>query len=215
MQRPCDIIKSPKKEEHIMKKILCTLLALMLLVGCIFTLVSCDTEKDKKEDNKKDEQAEGDKSEDDKIEDDNEIFIPEGYELYSNGAISFAYPKGWTKQDAAVVLLIGDNGNNITVSWEAKSDLYENMTLDTFNTTLKPVYEAMGITVSNVKIEKKETNGLKVLQISHNTTNNSVSMKQTQYTVAQGDKNYTVTVTEVVSDVELVTTVFNTLQAVD
>jgi hypothetical protein len=48
--------------------------------------------------------------------------------------------------------------------------------------------------------------------ISQNAVNNGVAMKQTQYIMAVGDRNYVVTVTEVVSDAKLVETVFQTLK---
>ena len=43
---------------------------------------------------------------------------------------------------------------------------------------------------------------------------NGVSMTQTQYIMAVGDRNYVVTVTEVVDDASLVETVFQTLKPV-
>ena len=199
-----------------MKRIVCMLLALLLMIGCICTLASCVKEDPKTDDNTEDPKTEDPTTEDNKDEDNKEdekngeIVIPEGYTLYNDGKISFAYPKTWTKQDGSVTIIQSTNGNNISVAYEAKSDVYVNMTLETYNATLKPLYEAMGMTVSNVKIEKKETNGQQIVIISQKTTVNGMTMQQTQYIMAAGDLNYTVTVTEVVTDTELREIVFET-----
>ena len=198
-------------EEFSMKKIVCMLMALLLMVGCICALASCIKEKPTTGDNTETPKTEDPKTEDNKEEEKkDEIVIPEGYTLYNDGKISFAYPKTWTKQDGSVTIIQSTNGNNISVAYEAKSDVYVNMTLETYNATLKPLYEAMGMTVSNVKIEKKETNGQQIVIISQKTTVNGMTMQQTQYIMAVGDLNYTVTVTEVVTDTELREIVFET-----
>jgi hypothetical protein len=197
-----------------MKKILCALLALLLLVGSTFTFASCNTPNEQKPNDTQQSENEDDNKQE-KGEDQKDIVIPEGYRLYNDGTISFAYPENWTKQDGSLVILTGTNGNNITVVYEAKTDAYENLTMETFNSVYKPAYEAMGLTVSNVKIQKTTTNGLNIVQITQNTKNATASMKQTQYFVTLGDKTYTVTVTEVVSDAKLVSTVLETLKGVE
>lgn len=202
-----------------MKKIICMLLALLLLVGCVFTFASCiedDSKNDEKNEQENDKKQEGEDNKEEEKEEDkkDEIVIPEGYVAYNDGKISFAYPKDWSKQSGSVSILQTLNGNNITVAYEEKSDMYVNMTIETYNSTLKPVYEAMGMMVSNVKIEKKETNGLQIVQISQTTSINGVTMTQTQYILPIEDLNYVVTVTEVVADAALRETVLNTLTVV-
>ena len=56
-----------------------------------------------------------------------EIDIPDGYQLFSDGYIAFVYPETWSKNDGSVTILSADNGNNITITYEAKTDYYENM----------------------------------------------------------------------------------------
>ena len=202
-----------------MKKIICMLLALLLMAGCLFAFASCDKddpkddEKEEQEDDKKqDKEDEKDNEKEDEKED--EIVIPEGYVAFSDGKITFAYPKSWTKTEGSITMIQAMNGNNITVAYEPKSDMYEKMTIDSYNATYKPIYESMGMVISNVKIEKKETNGQKVVVIRQDNVTNGVSMTQTQYIMAVGDRNYVVTVTEVADDASLVETVFQTLKPV-
>ena len=57
-------------------------------------------------------------------------------------------------------------------------------------------------------------NGQKVVVIRQDNETNGVSMTQTQYIMAVGDRNYVVTVTEVADDASLVETVFQTLKPV-
>ncbi len=140
------------------------------------------------------------------------VVIPDDYTLYKNNDISFAYPEGWVKTDASVVTIQNtENSNNITVAYEAKTDIYKNMTVDSFNNTIKPVYDSLGMAVSNVKVSHKTNNGIEITVISHNTTVNSTTMKQTQYILNSGSRTYTVTVTEAVADSELVENVLKTL----
>ncbi len=142
------------------------------------------------------------------------VTIPEGYIMYDNGSISFVYPQNWSKTDASVTMLINPTGvgNNITVAYEAKSDIYKTMTVDSFNTTLKPSMDAVGMNVTGVSVEQK-TNALgnSIPTISYTASMSGVSIKQTLFVIDSGDKNYIVTVTETNADRQLVDNVFNTL----
>lgn len=72
--------------------------------------------------------------------------------------------------------------------------------------------EQLGHSVSNVKIEQTENeNDLKITQITFTNEFNGVTMTQTLFVQAVGDKNYVVTVTVSTPDEELVETVFETL----
>lgn len=144
------------------------------------------------------------------------VVIPDDYKLYKNNDISFAYPESWVETDASVVMIQNtENANNITVAYEAKTDMYKNMTKDSFNNTIKPVYDNLGMVVSNVNVSHKTNNGIEITVISHNTTVNNATMKQTQYILDGGSRTYTVTVTENVADSELVENVLKTLTLVD
>ena len=170
-----------------MKKLSYVMAVLLLIVGCMAVLSGCDAAKEPE--------------------------IPEGYQLYKNDDLSFAYPEGWSAKTGSVVTLINPAGvgNNITVVYEAKTSMYDDLTVESFNTMMKPSYEAMGMTISNVAVEKKTTNGLKVVQITYNAKMAGQSMTQTAFIFNAGKSTYTVTVTEVTPDAELVKTVFETL----
>lgn len=167
-----------------MKRTISLLLAVVLSV---FALAACGGEKEEK------------------------IEIPEGYTVYENDALSFAYPEDWTKTEGSMTTLTGENGNNITVVFEDKTDTYEKWTTEDYKTDMIPVYEAMGFTIKNPAVEQTETNGLKITKVSHTATVSGKTMEQTQYIATIGDNTYTVTVTEVESDDALVQNVFDTL----
>ena len=112
-----------------MKKILCALLALLLLIGCTFTFASCNTPNDQKPNDTQQGENEDDKKQEEG-EDQKDIVIPEDYVVYDDGKISFAYPKNWTKQNGSVVILTGTNGNNITVVYEPKTNMYDDLTIE-------------------------------------------------------------------------------------
>ena len=173
------------------KNILKGILALVLAVSCIGTLAACTMGTVKAPE------------------------IPEGYQTYDNGAISFAYPADWTANSGSVATLVNPTGtgNNITVVYEAKTDMYDDLTAESFGEMMRPTYEAMGMTISDVKVEKKTTNGLTVVEITYNAKVAGTPLSQTAFITTVGNSTYTVTVTEMTEDDELVRTVFETLYA--
>ena len=176
-----------------MKKALCTLLALVMVLGCAFALAACSKDEGGKENKTP--------------------AIPAGYQKFTIEDIAFAYPEGWQKQDGSVTMLVNASGqgNNITVVYTAKDSTFDNMTVEKFNTDIKPSYEAAGLSVSNASVETVKSNGLSVLKISYTAVVSGVSMEQTQYVVNVGSKTYAITVTEVTPDATLVSTVLDTL----
>ncbi len=140
--------------------------------------------------------------------------IPQGYQLYDNGAISFAYPNTWTKKGVGAVILVNETGvgNNITVVYEPKTDFYATMDEASFNEQMRPSIEAMGMTVTSVSVEQtKNANGVKITKIAYTSEYEAVQMKQTLFITEVGDQTYSVTVTEATPDAVLVENVFNTL----
>lgn len=184
-----------------MKRILCTLLILILI--CIGA-TACGSESNPPETDLPETDQE------------TEAPTPEGYTIYDNGAIAFAYPEDWTITDGSAVILVNPSGvgNNITVAYEAKNDFYGSMSVSDFETHMKPLFEQMGMVISNPSVEQtKNKNGLAITKISFSNTVSGVQMKQTMYISTSGDRTYTVTVTETTPDAVLVETVFNTLKA--
>ncbi len=170
-----------------MKKTVCMLLTCVIVLGLVFVMNACGSEEKK------------------------EIEIPEGYAVYENGDISFAYPEDWAKTDGSTVTLTAKNGNNVTVVYEDKNDEYAKMTTESYQSEMIPFYEQMGLTISNAKVEQTSTNGLAVTKVTHTLGMNGTKMEQTQYIVTVGERTYTITVTEVKSDDALVKNVFETL----
>ena len=170
-----------------MKKLSYVMAVLLLIVGCMAVLPGCDAAKEPE--------------------------VPEGYQLYKNNDLSFAYPEDWSANTGSVVTLMNPAGvgNNITVVYEAKTSVYDDLTVESFNTMMKPSYEAMGMKVSNVKVEKKTTNGTDVVQITYDAKMAGQSLAQTAYIVTSGEYTYSITVTEMTQDDQLVTTVFETI----
>lgn len=172
-----------------MRKISCIALAALLVLGSMLALASCGAKAPE---------------------------IPEGYQVYENQGLSFAYPEDWTKTDGSTVILINPTGigNNITVVYEGKTDMYAEMTAESFDELMRPTYEAMGMTLSNVTVNQKTSNGLDVTEINYTAKVMGVTMEQTAFITTIGDRTYTVTVTETTQDDTLVSNVFNTLYEV-
>ncbi|MBR3963779.1 MAG: hypothetical protein IKJ80_00030 [Clostridia bacterium] len=190
-----------------MKKILVALLTLALAFSMAFTLASC---------NDGDSNNGGEATTTAPVEE-TTVPTPNGYTLYNNGKISFAYPSTWTKQAGSVDMLINESGagNNITVSYEQHSDIYTKMDVASFNTVLKPTFAAMGMTTSNVSVSQiTNKNKVDMTKISYSASMNGVDMKQTMYVVAAGGFNYIVTVTETTADATLVNNVLDTLYVI-
>ncbi|MBE6531318.1 MAG: hypothetical protein E7679_04425 [Ruminococcaceae bacterium] len=106
------------------------------------------------------------------------------------------------------------NMNNITVVSEDATDIYNDMTTESFEEEYAPIYEMLGMPLTNVKVSHKTTNGLDVVVISYDAELSGVIMKQTQYVTTVGEYTYTISITEGVADPALAENVFNTLKEV-
>ncbi len=185
-----------------MKKLLCMLLAM----ACLLALVACDSG------------TESNETEPSTTPATEKVLVtqPDGYALYEKYGVVFAYPEAWTKTDASVAIVqdSSDSGNNITVVSEPKNAMYDSMTLESYNETMVPVYEAMGCVITDVKVEHvTNDHGLKLLAISFTNTMSGVTMKQTQYVATIGDTSVTVTATFVKGDDAFVGVMYETLRA--
>ena len=168
-----------------MKKLLCLLLAVTMLLGSMFVLSACD-EKDKKKDETEETKAEAPS-------------VPTGYALYENDYVYFVYPEGWEKKDMSGIGVLVDSstGNNITVAYEIKSDVYATMDLEGYNSLLKPAFQSQGMSVSNIKISQlKNAAGINVTKIEHTAVQSGNTMNQVLFVIPTGEYNYVVTVTQ-------------------
>lgn len=139
--------------------------------------------------------------------------LPAGYTLYDNGDISFAYPEKLSKTDGSTVILTDmTTGNNITVVYEAKTDMYAKMDNNDYAEQFKPMFEAMGMTIAKYNVEQiKNEKGSSLTKVTHTASVEGISMDQTMLITTVGNKTYTVTVTEVVNDDAFVNNVLNSL----
>lgn len=190
-----------------MKKLLCLLLAVTMLMGSLFVLSACD-EKDKDKDDDKSTEAPGNSS----------FQMPEGYVIYENDDISFAYPEGWQKSEMGMMVMLVDmtTGNNITLVYQEKSDIYTTMDVAGFNQLLKPSYESAGMAVSDVKVSQVKNSGnFSVTKISYKATQGGNNFNQLMVVIQSGEYDYIVTVTEGITTPAdgLLDTVFNSLKA--
>jgi hypothetical protein len=146
-----------------------------------------------------------------------EAVIPDGYVKFENDFVSFAYPDGWNKKDGSTTTLTNPDGkgNNITVVYEAKTDQYKNVTLDSFNENLAAPLEAMGMKVTNPTFKHEKNSGeIEITIMKYTLTYMGIVMEQTIYAFDSEDKTHLVTVTEAVEDENLVKNVFDTIRLV-
>ena len=187
-----------------MRKIIYLLLVLALMMSCVSSFIACDMlpfSKDDSADETPDTEPETPE-------------CPEGYKLYESDKISFAYPEDWIMNDGSIVILMNETtGNNITVVYEAKTDMYDNMTVSSFNEMFGPTFATMGMTAKNVKISETTANGLKIIKVTYDATVSGVQMSQTLLITDIGSRTYSVSITEVEKDSEMVSTVLETICA--
>ena len=198
-----------------MKKLLSALLVLSLLVCCIASFSSCDLiEKILPQDNEeKNPEAEKTPEAEKKPATPE---VPEGYKLFKNDDISFAYPDNWGSEIGSVSILQElSTSNNITVAYEAKTTMYDDMTVSEFKKMMQPATSSVGMTISNVSISKEKTNNLDVIKITYDVSLSGVEMTQTIFITHIDDKTYSITLTEVMASKEVKETLFKTLYAIE
>jgi hypothetical protein len=189
-----------------MKRLLSIFLVLTLVIGCVLSLSSCSSESSKSSNNPKSEEKE--------LEKNTPPEIPKGYTLYENRDISFAYPTGWLLQDGSFTIMTdpSGNGNNLNVVYETKNSTYDTITPESFTQLMNQSLNAMGMSISNVVINKKaKINNAEVIKISYKTSMQGSQMKQTALITHVGNLTYTITITEVVSDPTLVQNIYNSI----
>ena len=98
-----------------MKRLLTCLLALILVLTCVFAMTACGEKEDpKKESEAEDTSSVGSAESAESAESTPEAYKPaKGYKLYSKSGISFAYPENWEIEDDVI---IDENGNNINMT---------------------------------------------------------------------------------------------------
>ena len=210
-----------------MKRLLSILLVLTLVIGCMFSLSSCfikelvssensnkgNTGNPNQSDNQNSNQSDnGNSSTSNEPSKPTQPEIPYGYALFENHDLSFAYPETWECQKGSISIMMNNSGRNITVAYEAKTDLYDDLTEETFNDMMSPTFSLMGITMSNIQIfEKTTTNNAEVVKITYKIYSQGSTMYQTLYITHTEEYTYTITITEHTSSTTLADVVYNTL----
>ena len=195
-----------------MKRFLTLMLALVLVIGSILTLASCNNADSGNDDENEETKATTTVATTTAATTAKTTVVPEGYKTYKLADFSFVYPEKYSvEKDEAMVLMQGDSGNNINVVIEDKHSLYDDMTVDSFNSEYKPVYEEMGMTISGVSVEDKTVDGVKVKVLSYKAEFLGVTMSQTQAMFTSGNNTYSLTITVVDGDKSLANNVLESL----
>ncbi len=168
-----------------MKKIISALLMLTLVLASTFPLSSCVY-----------------------FVDPESPTLPEGYQRYDNGSITFAYPKDWT----FTLMDPEGSGNNIDVQVSFLDEEGFETSPEEFQEKLITLYDNMGMNVTDIVVTKESVNNIdNLLKVTQVTEMLGVTMKQTQFVVMDGKAVNTITVTEVEEDDSLPQMVFETL----
>ena len=198
-----------------MEKLLSAFLVLSLLICCIASFSSCDIiEKILPQDNEeKTPEAEKTPEVEKKPA---APEVPEGYKLFKNDDISFAYPDNWGSEIGSITILQElSTSNYILVVYEAKTTMYDDMTVSEFKKMMQPSMSSAGLTISNVSISKEKTNNLDVIKITYDISSSGVKIAQTIFITHVDDKTYSITLTEVMASKEVKETLFKTLYAIE
>ena len=143
---------------------------------------------------------------------------PDGYTLFVNDDISFAYPEGWTKEGTGVEFEISSatSTTNIQIDGETPALMLE-LSLRDFKNMMSASLEDEGMSISDVTLEEYTQNGLSVRAFSFNTTmaEYEITVSQTMYIFSTGSRTYSITVTEYNPDAELHQTILNTLSKIE
>ncbi|MBQ7353722.1 MAG: hypothetical protein IJW54_06965 [Clostridia bacterium] len=170
-----------------MKKLLSLLTVLVLIVSTMLVLASCQESK---------------------IPD-----PPEGYLMYSDNNIYFAYPENLIKTDNGnyVQLSPEEGGNNITVAKGAYNSSFDNMSVETFRTYLKPGLTQAGMTITNEKVVHNTEKGFDIAIVTYDVYAYQINMEQTLFMFRVGDLVYTLTVTALNDAEAMIDTLLETL----
>ncbi len=199
-----------------MKRTMTRILAILLLMGCFLTMTACDeaaeskgeTESEQKDTSVSQEETSAPK----------EAYTPaEGYTLYQKGSISFAYPEAWTLTEGASPIMTGPSGNNINLVSETATEentrAYKSLTRQNFMEYIGNALVAMGMTVSNVKVETKTNdNGTEMIVCSYDATYAGKQMSFYQYIIVGEKTHYTVTATELASMADVVEELYKSIR---
>ena len=172
-----------------MKKIFCLVIALIVAL-CVFT--ACGNEQTS-EDLSSDLTQTASKDNTDKA--DTNFTAPEGFTLYQNKDIVFAYPSDWA-QTADASFTSADNTKSITLTIEENS--YAGLDTQKYVQTVRPELEAEGKKLVTVSAGQKNKDGVDITYITRTFSTNGIDGETYQniYALDVKGKTYVITVTQ-------------------
>ena len=172
-----------------MKKIFCLVIALIVAL-CVFT--ACGNEQTN-EDLSSDLTQTASKDNTDKT--DTTFTAPEGFTLYQNKDIVFAYPSDWT-QTADASFTSADNTKSITLTIEENS--YAGLDTQKYVQKVRPELEAEGKKLVTASAGQKNKDGVDITYITRtfSTTGQDGETYQNIYALDVKGKTYVITVTQ-------------------
>lgn len=172
-----------------MKKILCLVLVLVLMLSAF---VACGNEPNGDLPENETHTSSGDKT--DKA--DTNFTAPEGFTLYQNENIAFAYPSDWTQIDDDPTFVSPDNTKSITLTQQETS--YEGLDTQKYVQKVRPELEAQGKKLVSARVGQEDKNGLTVTDIlqTFSTEGQEGETYQNIYAFDIKGKTYVITVTQ-------------------
>lgn len=148
--------------------------------------------------------------------DTSEFTLPEaksGYTWFENDDIYFSYPEAWVRTElyGLIQFAPANGGNNIIITTSDYDPTFDNITVETVNTSLKPALEADGVTMSNINVVHDTKGETDIAIITYDVTYSTYTTNQTLYMFKVGEKIYSITLTEATKDASLVSTIYNSL----
>ena len=149
------------------------------------------------------------------------VALPNGYQLFDDGSVSFGYPEDWSKSTQGtgeVIILSGSNGgNNITVSREVLSSYYRENHYEIFKSDVMPALETAGYKVSDVHVEYVDktdnvTGAPELTTVVYYTLEYNGFMDQMLLFFNVGEYTYSICVTTVDQNYEIEDTALETLR---
>lgn len=165
-----------------MKKILCLTLALLV---AICALAACGGEP----------QTNGDLN--GNTETDVSYEAPEGFLVYQNKEIAFAYPSDWTQIDENT-FANADNTRSVTVKTEEKTTFYSELDTIKYRDYIRPIYQAEGKKLMSMVVGQKVKDDVEFTYITQTCQIEGVEgeIYQNIYAFNTKKKTYVITVTQ-------------------
>ncbi|MBE6693721.1 MAG: hypothetical protein E7589_03035 [Ruminococcaceae bacterium] len=141
--------------------------------------------------------------------------------VYNDGFVSFKYPSEWEahfEKYAGGFISYGELVN-ITVSADTPTGIFETLTKDMYESECVPIYEEMGMSISDVSVKHKiNRHDIAVTVIEQTVTveydGESMSMEMDMFVVTLENYEITINIMKTVPSAELNDLIYDTLEVV-